>query len=351
VPRPVAAALAGLVTGLVAGLAMGFSLGPVVGLAYAVTFGPAVGFAHVYGHPRKPSRVEIKFRGHGRSLFRRLAASLAVALVTGHPISGIVVMAALAAQLWLGAPPDTATASSPMDVLRHDRRAALTLGVVLCLVITPATTAGFMAGSAVVTIPLTGQSVAGVIAVSNGTISSGVVGAVLGGFLYGRAGAIAFGIASAAISVPIAISATILEVSYTKIMPTQPGLAAGILFALIIGLMAVLSRAWEPSRSPEPGLRCEATCPGASCGSSTTPTDEASCGRRAPFTSSGTNTSRITSPPPANRMLLCDRAPVLHRDRPSAGQQHSDADRICLLPTPAKTAALSTVCGPRRRSS
>jgi len=244
VPRRAGGVAAGLGTGLVSGLAMGLALGPVVGLAYAVTFGPALGFAYACGHPRKPSRIQVRFRGHGRSLLLRLAASLAAGLVTGHLISGIVVMAALAAQLWLGAPPDTATASSPGDVLRHDRGAALTLGAVLWLVISPSTSAGFMAGSAVATIPLTGQAVTGVIAVSNGVISSGVVGGILGGFLYGRAGAIAFGIASAAISVPIAISLPILGVSYGKIMPSQPGLAAGILFGLLIGLIAVMSRAW-----------------------------------------------------------------------------------------------------------
>ena len=237
--------LAGLGGGLVSGLAMGLSIGPVAGLAYALTFGPAAGFTYAYGHSRKPSRIQVKFRGHGRSLLRRLAASLAVGAATGHPISGAIVFVVLAAQLWwTDTSPDIATASSPMDVLKQDRRAALVLGGALCLAISPGAAAGFMAGTADFPIALGGGTAAVVIAVCSGAVISAVIGAILGSVLVGRTGAIAFGVASAAVSLPITISVPVLGTSYNKIMPPHPGLAAGISFGILLGWLAVMSRSW-----------------------------------------------------------------------------------------------------------
>jgi hypothetical protein len=237
--------LAGLVTGLVCGLAMGLSLGPVAGLAYALTFGPAAGFTYAYGRPRRPSRIQVRFRGHGRSLLRRLGASLAVGLATGHPATGAVVLAVLAAQLWwTDTSPDIATASNPMGVLRQDRRAALVLGGALCLAISPAAAAGFMAGAADFPVNLGSGTAAAVTAVCSGAVISAVIGTILGSVLIGRVGAIAFGVASAAVSLPVAISVLVLGTSYDKIIPPHPGLAAGISFGLLLGWMAVMSRSW-----------------------------------------------------------------------------------------------------------
>lgn len=243
--RSTRAVLAGLVTGLVAGLAMGFSLGPIAGLAYALTFGPAAGFTYGYARLRRPSRIQVRFRGHGRSLLRRLAAGLAVGLATGHPATGAVVLAVLVAQLWwTDTSPDTATASTPVDVLRQDRRAALVLGGALSLAVSPAAAAGFMAGTADFPVALGGGTAAVVTAVCSGAVISAVIGAILGGVLIGRAGAVAFGAASAAVSVPVAISVPVLGTSYDKIIPPHPGLAAGISFGILLGWMAVMSRSW-----------------------------------------------------------------------------------------------------------
>jgi hypothetical protein len=230
----------GLLTGLVFGLAEGCLLGPSYGLAYALTFGLTAGFASGCGHPRNPSRIEIRFRGNGRSLVRRLAASLAIGLgltpITG-PVEGIVYtvvfMVALSAHLWLDVPPDVTTASTPMDVLKQDRRAALTLGVVLVLVLGP------MAGSSLVSGPGFALGPMNWVAAELiGVLTNAVVGTIMGGFIFGRAGAIAFGIAGAV------TGGLTFNIIHDGMTPRILGLAAGIVFGLIIGCLGVLSRAW-----------------------------------------------------------------------------------------------------------
>jgi hypothetical protein len=227
----------GLTAALVLGLGEGFALGPVQGLAFALTFGLTGAVAFGYSRPRTPSRIEVRFRGNGLALLRRLAASVAIGIVLSAVaglvnglIYAVVFMAALTAHLWLDTPPDTTTAAGPMDVLRQDRRAALILGGALALAFVPETTASMTSG------PSAGLGVtnwAAVVLLS--LVLGAVIGIIMGGFVFGRVGAVAFGIAGAATG-GITVS--------TEQTQWLPALAAGVVFGLVIGGGAVLSRAW-----------------------------------------------------------------------------------------------------------
>jgi hypothetical protein len=232
----------GLIAVLTLGPAEGFLVGPVYGLAFGLTFGLAGGFAFGYGHTRTPSRIEIRFRGNGRSLLRRLAASLAIGIglmpvagtVTGIAFA-VMFMVALTAHLWLDTPPDMTTASSPMDILRQDRRAALALGGVLALVFGLETSASFVAGPASLhAFGLTNWIDAGLISV----IIGAVVGTIMGGFLFGRVGAVAFGIAGAV------TGGLTFAIDYNQSPHRILAVAAGAVLGLVIGCGVVLSRAW-----------------------------------------------------------------------------------------------------------
>lgn len=237
VPRLTRGTVAGLVTGLVFGLTEGYLYGPTIGLIFALVFGLATGFAAHYGHPRKPSRIKIRFHGNGQSLLRRLAASLAIGLIVSSvadPATGIVhmsvVMIILTAHLWLDTPPDLTTASSPMDVLEQDRRAALTLGAVLALGFASITTASMTVA------PVDGLAVG----MMSGLISillNAALGTILGGFLYRRPGAIAYGIAGAVVG-------ALAGDSSHEPMHWTFALASGVGYGLKIGCLGVLSRAW-----------------------------------------------------------------------------------------------------------
>jgi len=238
--RPAIGVVVGLLTGLVLGFAEGYSLNSTYGLVFGLTYGIAVGFAFCFGRVRAPTRIEIRFRGHGRSLRNRFAASLAICLgltPAAGPINGItfalVFMVALTAHLWLNAPPDVTTASSPMEVLRQDRRAALVLGGVLVLAFGPVSTAKLMTESNTILVYGVPTGIA------NSMISAligAVIGTIMGGFIFGRVGAITFGIAGA-VSEGLAHN---VEVSVSWVL----ALAAGTAFGLVIGGLGVLSRAW-----------------------------------------------------------------------------------------------------------
>lgn len=237
VPRLTRGILVGLVTGLVFGLTEGYLFGLTNGLVLALGFGLATGFAAAYGHSRKPSRIKIRFRGNGRSLLHRLAVSLTIGLIVSSvadPVVGIlhtgVVMAILTSHLWLDVPPDLTTASSPIDVLKQDRRAALTLGAMLALAFALITGTGLTAGS--------GQGLpASMMSGLTNALPNAAVGTIMGGFLYRRVGALAYGTAGAVMGA----LATYLDPETT---PWTFALAAGAGYGLKIGCLGMLSRAW-----------------------------------------------------------------------------------------------------------
>lgn len=213
-------------------MAYGFLYGPIYGFAYALTFGLATGLAIAFGKTHPPSRINVRFRGNQRTLLVRVAASVAVGITltpVAGPIIGISAAAVftlmLATHLWLGTPPDATTASSPTHTLKQDRAAALTLGAVVFLA--SGTVGGMIPGPVIG--PAYGLRYSGVQDLISVVISA-VIGLTMGGFLYGRTGAVAFGIAGA-ITGELVAQGTL-------------GQASGIAFGLIIGSLSVLSRSW-----------------------------------------------------------------------------------------------------------
>jgi hypothetical protein len=192
VPRPIRGLSVGLFAGLVIGLGDGYTISRTTGRAVGLVFGVAAVSAGIWGHARPPSRIEIRFRGNGRSLLRRLAASLVIALAlvpVYGPVDGIayivVYLVIFTAQLWLNAPPDVTTAASLRDVLRQDRRAALTLGGALVVA------SGLIATASTVTaqvntypFDLPGWAAIGL----TGFLTDTTIGAILGSFVFGRIG-------------------------------------------------------------------------------------------------------------------------------------------------------------------
>jgi hypothetical protein len=217
------------------GFTQGWVFGPVIGLAYALTFGLTAGFAFGFGQTREPSRIKVTFRGNGGPLLRRFVVGLAIGFgltpIIG-PVNGIAAMVvftvALVAHLWLDAPPDKTTASSPTSTLKQDRGASLALGLVLALAFGPLT--GLAAG------PTQGLTYGPQDRLADGLITviiSATVGALMGGFLYRRPGAIAIGVAGAITGV------LRLATNYNLTF-----LASGTAFGLSVGGIGIASRAW-----------------------------------------------------------------------------------------------------------
>jgi hypothetical protein len=243
VPRPTRGVLPGLTVGLTIGIVQGLVFDAAAGLAFAAIFLIAVGFAGSFGRTRRPARIRVKFRGNEGPLLRRIVAG--VALSIGYiPLFGMrdavavffVVIVALTIHMWLGDPPDEASAASPMSMLRRDRGAALALGVALVLIFGP-----------IHSLTSSGQLIGlrnGIAAVALGVTISVAFGAMLGGFLYGWIGAIAFGVAGAGLGW---VTYTIDWVTYTNNhseMAFLPHLASHIMFGLMLGVLAIMTRAW-----------------------------------------------------------------------------------------------------------
>ena len=238
VPRAARGVCAGLLAALIFGLTGWWSVGPTFALDYALTFGLAAGFAFAFGRTHRPSRIKVKFRGRGRSLLLRCAASLALGLGL-LPVGGLVdgltgaitIALALAIHMWLDSPSDATSAASPASVLNQDRAGALAFGVVLALVYGPLPALAL--GQTTDRAAHSGWVVTGLIF----TLIGAARRAIMGGFVYQRTGALAFGIAGAA-------QGWLNYASGYDTQPRGPSLAEGFGFALCIGVMTMGSRAW-----------------------------------------------------------------------------------------------------------
>jgi hypothetical protein len=235
VPRPVRAMAAGCTSGLVFGLAATLFISSINGLAYTLMGGAATGFMFTFGRIRQPSRIEVRFRGNTLSLLRRtlagLATGLCLTLVAGlaaGSVAALTWIAALTVHLWLDAPPDVTTASSPRSILAQDRVAALTLGVIIGVALGPLAALTFFVPSGA--------------AALTAAFSSGSLGVMAGGYLYGRVGALAGGITIATLS-----AVNMLTVNNTA-LTLGSRLAAGTAVGLGMIGVAAMSRAWGAFR-------------------------------------------------------------------------------------------------------
>jgi hypothetical protein len=140
---------------------------------------------------------------------------------------------ALGALVWLGIPADMAQVSSPRAVLKQDRAAALSFGLIMAM------STGFAGSLGLgLTSGLVFSVIGGVPAMLVGALVGAVAGGVLGDVMYGRVGSCMFALTGAVVGglvfePPDAGSHTVLGI-----------VAYGVTGGLACGCVGVLSRAW-----------------------------------------------------------------------------------------------------------
>lgn len=212
--------------------------GPVLALIYGLSFAIAGCAAHRIGHHPGALRVELRFPGTAGPFLRRFAvgAGIAVCFGLGWSLPGWIIALlavdfglAIAFHVWLTTPADAARVSSPTAVLLHDRTAAwaFTVSFVMCL--GPFYSLAFAYTRQTRFVPILHGHFDLVLA-----LASGVPCALLGRFMLGKAGLVAYSLAGAVVGGQVFPRAT------------HPGQAviAGTAFGVAVGLAVCLTRAW-----------------------------------------------------------------------------------------------------------
>jgi len=215
-------------------LAAGRTIGLVYGLAAALSGCIANGLGERSG----PVRVEVRFRGTGVRFLSRFLIGLAIgvalglgwSLTAGRIVVLVVIFGfALGLHVWLDTPADANQVSSPSIVLKQDRLATLPFAVSLALSL------GLFYGMAdaftesIRFIPVLDGAFDLALA-----LAAGLAGAVLGRFIFGHIGSLAYGAAGAI------IGGLVFPPGHNFL----GGLTVGAVFGLGIGLWMLLSRAW-----------------------------------------------------------------------------------------------------------
>ncbi|QUQ72031.1 hypothetical protein [Kutzneria sp. CA-103260] len=232
--------LAGLSSGLIAAAAGFVADGWIGAVAYGVGAGVAVGVGHVLGHTPRPSHAELRFRGTAKRFVARFMVGFAVHFVLGcafgldyaiASVTGLVGGCTLASHAWWSVPTDATKVSSPAITLRHERRAAVTFGVVLGVDF------GFLAGLVYAFTPDLELDTIQAVLAGLGT-ATGI--GILANLQYGRMAGVVYGVAAGVVSGLTAASAYGGPITNKVAL----GLAYGVAFASTVGYLAVLSRAW-----------------------------------------------------------------------------------------------------------
>ncbi|GII60972.1 SARP family transcriptional regulator [Sphaerisporangium krabiense] len=237
-PRRTKGLVLGLPPALLSGLTGCLAAGPATGLVYGASFALAGVIAGGRGRRRGPVRVETRFRGTTVRFLSRFAIGLAVGVGLGLgwslPLPVTLMLCAVfglatGSHVWLDTPADATRASSPSAVLRQDRAAtlSLTLSTVLTLGLFYATAYTFSGDVRV--IPVVG----GVFDLEL-AVPAGLAAALLGRSLFGRVGAVTYGLAGAAVAGQVIATTSTFAF----------GLLVGHLFGLAVGLAVASSRAW-----------------------------------------------------------------------------------------------------------
>ncbi|GII82282.1 SARP family transcriptional regulator [Sphaerisporangium siamense] len=237
-PRRTRGLVLGLPPALLSALTGYLAAGPGAGLVYGASFALAGVIANGRGRRAGPVRVETRFRGTTGRFLTRFAIGLTVGVGLGLgwslPLSVTLMLCAVfglatGSHVWLDTPADATRASSPSAVLRQDRVAtlSLTLSTVLALGLFYATAYTFSGD--VRLIPVLG----GVFDLEL-AVPAGVAAALLGRSLFGRVGAVTYGLAGAAVGGQV--MATTSTFAF--------GLVVGHLFGLAVALGVTSSRAW-----------------------------------------------------------------------------------------------------------
>jgi DNA-binding SARP family transcriptional activator len=233
--------LAGLLLGLppaVLFAATGFAAGGLaVGLVYGLAFAIGGCLAHYVGQRQRPRRVVVKFRGTARRFLRRCGIGVVVGTVLGVGWSlppGLVVLVAtvfalgVGSHAWLDIPVDVNRVASPRGVLRADRIAALWFTVSFGLIFGVFYGMAFAFTKEIRYITFFYGWFDLVIA-----LAAGLAATLLGRFLLGRVGSVAYGLSGTVVGGLVFPAASSVGL----------GLAVGAVFGFAIGLTVFLSRA------------------------------------------------------------------------------------------------------------
>ncbi len=207
-------------------------------LIYALSFGAAGWVAHTFGRRPGPLQVELRFHNTARRFLLRFALGVLISVALGLgwdlPIEitallAIVFGAAIGAHVWLDTPVDADRVTSPATNLRNDRRAAwaYTLSFATCLGLFYAiafrlsheTGTGKTLGGHFDPIP---------------AVAAGLAAALLGRFLLGTPGAVAY----------IVPGTIIGGLVYPHASTPLHAIIAGAAFGIAAGLTVCLTRAW-----------------------------------------------------------------------------------------------------------
>lgn len=233
-PRSRRALLFGLPPALLFSVIGALAGGLVTSLVFGVSFGASSCSAAALSRPPEPRRVEICLRGMAGRFAgcSAIGVALAVGLGVGWslPRGWIAVLAgvfgaAIGVHGWLGTPADVSRTASPSAALDRERASALSFIMAIAL------PQGLFYGIALAE----SRQIAGVSGVFDLRLaaSAGVGAALLGWFAFGYPG-LAYAL------VGVAAGGQLLH------RDASPGIAvaAGVLFALAVGLMLLGSRAW-----------------------------------------------------------------------------------------------------------
>lgn len=238
VPRRVAGLYLGLPPAPLFAATGWIAAGPIIGLIYGVSFGLAGWLAHTIGERPGPLRVELRFhRTTSRFLWRFLGGAVAGSLLglgwsLSPPIIALLAVVfglAIAVHVWLDTPIDASTVTSPATVLRNDRTAALTYTLSFMVCLGPFEGIAFAFTNETQFVQVLAGHFDLVLA-----LATGLACGVLGRFMLGTAGSVAYGLAGAVVGgqvFPRATSAT-------------QAILAGIMFGLAVGLAVCLTRTW-----------------------------------------------------------------------------------------------------------
>lgn len=238
IPQPVRGLIFAFPPALIFAITGELAGGHRTGIVYGVAFALA-GFAvSIQGRRPGPLRVELRFRGTGPRFLRRFAIGLAIGVVLGLGWSlsgglvlvlGLIFGMALGVHVWLDTPVDASRVSSPVTVLRQERTAALsyTFSFALSMGTFYAVADTFTKEIRFVPV-LTGS-----FDIALG-LATGIAGALMGQFAFGRSGGVAYGMAAAAVG----------GLVFPRASTPFAGLLAGTMFGIAVGCTFLVSRAW-----------------------------------------------------------------------------------------------------------
>jgi DNA-binding SARP family transcriptional activator len=241
VPRLISSLYLGLPAAVLFAVAGWLAGGPVIGTVYGLSFAVAGCVTHAFGRRPGPLHVEFRMRGTAVRFLRRFVVGVVMAVILGLGWSlsvGVVVLLAvvfglaIGVHVWLGTPVDAKLVSSPASVLRNDRLAAVSFSLSLTASLGLFYGMAFAFTREVRFIGVLDDRFDLALVLAGGAAS-----ALLGLFLMGAVGSVAYGLAGAAVG----------GLVFPRATDPATAFAVGVVFGLAVGLTMCLARAWGAS--------------------------------------------------------------------------------------------------------